>query len=395
MAYGYRNGMDVESDAFKPAMAYGYRNGMDVESDAFNPASAHGYRNGMDVASDAYNGSRRPIASNTRGQSQGGQAGAWSRRTGEGGPVWHSGGSPGRNAPAPLSGMQRAKAHALGVYDAGAGAVEGSGYSFGVVGTPESRAAWAQQAAKDGVEGIRRLINDPSGTVSGWWDNLTGDDPEAIRQATAQGAGVAMGVGGGVVLGRLQGTPLGRAGKVGSAADALSGLSSNQLAALRNAGLGDAEIALQIQTLGDVQLFRGTTPGFPGNPVLQQLGITPASTDPLVATVFALEGKAIGGNAVVLAGGMRKFAAGDIDLGNVRASLEREVQVNMQPSQFEAMAPNAIPVDTARQVLSDMGVAKLPPTITSSQQATQILEATSRLTPAQIQEFLVRAGIRH
>lgn len=75
--------------------------------------------------------------------------------------------------------------------------------------------------------------------------------------------------------------------------------------------------------------------------------------------------------------------------------MEREVQVNMQPSQFEAMAPNAIPVDTARQVLSDMGVAKLPPTITSSQQATQILEATSRLTPAQIQEFLVRAGIRH
>lgn len=312
MAYGYRNGMDVESDAFKPAMAYGYRNGMDVESDAFNPASALGYRNGMDVASDAYNGSRRPITSSTRGQSQGGQAGAWSRRTGEGGPVWHPGSSPGRNAPTPLSGMQRAKAHALGVYDAGAGAVEGSGYSFGVVGTPESRAAWAQQAAKAGVEGIRRLINDPSGTVSGWWDNLTGDDPEAIRQATAQGAGVAMGVGGGVALGRLQGTPLGRAGKVGSAADALSGLSSNQLAALRNAGLGDAEIALQIQTLGDVQLFRGTTPGFPGNPVLQQLGITPASTDPLVATVFALEGKAIGGNAVVLAGGMRKFAAGDM-----------------------------------------------------------------------------------
>ena len=132
----------------------------------------------------------------------------------------------------------------------------------------------------------------------------------------------------------------------------------------------------------------------PGNPVLQQLGITPASTDPLVATVFALEGKAIGRDAVVLTGGMRRFGAGDIDLGNVRASLEREVQVNMQPRQFEALAPNSIPVDTARQVLSDMGVAKLPPTITSSQQATQILEATSRLTPAQIQEFLTRAGIR-
>ena len=129
--------------------------------------------------------------------------------------------------------------------------------------------------------------------------------------------------------------------------------------------------------------------------MLQQLGITPASTDPLVATVFALEGKAIGGDAVVLMGGMRNFGAGDIDLGNVRASLEREVQVNMQPSQFESAAPNSIPVDAARQALSDMGVAELPPTITSSQQATQILEGTSRLTPAQIQEFLTRVGIHH
>ena len=92
---------------------------------------------------------------------------------------------------------------------------------------------------------------------------------------------------------------------------------------------------------------------------------------------------------------MRNFGAGDIDLGNVRASLEREVQVNMQPSQFESAAPNSIPVDAARQALSDMGVAELPPTITSSQQATQILEATSRLAPAQIQEFLTRVGIHH
>jgi filamentous hemagglutinin len=174
--------------------------------------------------------------------------------------------------------------------------------------------------------------------------------------------------------------------------DVLGGLSSNQLAALRAAGLSDAEIADHIQTLGDVQLFRGTSRGFPGNPVLQKLGITPASTDPLVATIFSLEGKAVGGDAVVLNGGMRNFAGGDIDLGNVRSSLEREVQVNMPPSQFEAQAPNAIPVDVARQILSDMGIADLPPTITNSYQATQILESTPRLTPEQIQEFLQRAA---
>jgi hypothetical protein len=52
--YGYRNGMDIASDNFNPASAYGYRNGADVQSDNFNPASAYGYRNGSDVQSDSF-----------------------------------------------------------------------------------------------------------------------------------------------------------------------------------------------------------------------------------------------------------------------------------------------------------------------------------------------------
>jgi hypothetical protein len=48
----------------------------------------------------------------------------------------------------------------------------------------------------------------------------------------------------------------------------LDTLTGNQLAALRAAGLSDSEIAGQLPTLGDVQLFRGTTAGFPGNSAL-------------------------------------------------------------------------------------------------------------------------------
>jgi YD repeat-containing protein len=48
----YRNGSDIDSDNFNPAMAYGYRNGADIESDAYNPAMAYGYRNGLDIESD-------------------------------------------------------------------------------------------------------------------------------------------------------------------------------------------------------------------------------------------------------------------------------------------------------------------------------------------------------
>lgn len=133
------------------------------------------------------------------------QAGAWSGRTGEGGPVWHVSGPQELNAVATLSGLQRAQAHVLGVYDAGAGVVEAAGYSYGVTGTPESRAAWAVKTAEATVEGVRRFFNDPAQAVSAWWSNLTGDDPAAIRLATAQGAGIALGATGGIATGRLQG----------------------------------------------------------------------------------------------------------------------------------------------------------------------------------------------
>jgi hypothetical protein len=36
-------------------------------------------------------------------------------------------------------------------------------------------------------------------------------------------------------------------------------------------------------------LYRGTTTGWPGNPVLREQNITCTSTDPLVATLFAIE----------------------------------------------------------------------------------------------------------
>ena len=102
-----------------------------------------------------------------------------------------------------ISTRQRAQAHALGMYDAGVGAAESAGYSFGIVGTPESRAAWAIQASKDSVASIMRFVDDPIGSVGTWWNNLTGNDPGAIRQATAQGTGVVIGLTGGFVAKRL------------------------------------------------------------------------------------------------------------------------------------------------------------------------------------------------
>lgn len=172
---------------------------------------------------------------------------------------------------------------------------------------------------------------------------------------------------------------------------AMANLSPTQLGALRAAGLSDLEIAGQIQTLVDVQLFRGTTPGFPGNPGLQRLGITPASTDPAIATVFATESNTISGHGVVFTGPMNSFAEGAIDIGSNRLTLEREVQVNMSAQNFEAQASTQIPVNLARKVLSDMGVYEIPAAINTTEQQTQILESLKPMSPSQIQEFLRRA----
>ena len=173
---------------------------------------------------------------------------------------------------------------------------------------------------------------------------------------------------------------------------ALNGLNDTELAALRGAGLSDIEIARQIELLGDVPLFRGTTEGFPGHPALQRLGISPASTDPLVATVFALEGKAKGGNAVILFGTKQQLGNPAVDLGNVRRILEREVAVGLAPSDFARNAPNSVSVDKARQILSELGIADLPPSIQSTDEATRILKNTPRLSPEQILEFVRRSS---
>ncbi|WP_156957792.1 hypothetical protein [Paracidovorax oryzae] len=152
-AYGYRNGMDMESDAFNPASAYGYRNGMDVASDTYNGSrrtvtigegqgplaamAAMGFNEqqqramygqlvssgqlsfdakGMPVVQSgqelyvdlddmsgarlggrliaAESGNRAAIAAaEQRAYWDSLQVGAWSGRTGEGGPVWHVGGA--------------------------------------------------------------------------------------------------------------------------------------------------------------------------------------------------------------------------------------------------------------------------------------------------------------
>ena len=73
--------------------------------------------------------------------------------------------------------------------------------------------------------------------------------------------------------------------------------------------------------------FRGTSEGFAGSPTLQKIGVTPASTDPVVATIFAIEAENYGRGVVHIASRI-DLAGVEILKGNVLAHLEREVGIH-------------------------------------------------------------------
>jgi hypothetical protein len=178
---------------------------------------------------------------------------------------------------------------------------------------------------------------------------------------------------------------LGKNGLSGSGAEFAQRVQAYR--ALRETGMSHAEVGHYFQTLGDVQVFRGTTTGFAGHG--SKLGPTPVSIDPARATAFATEAAGQGAGASVLFGSRANFG-GRIGTGNRNTPfqvLEREVSLPMTPSEFAAAAPHAIPVSRAREILSGMGI-DVYQVIRGKFALQSHLEDLPRMTPAQIQQFI-------
>jgi hypothetical protein len=138
-------------------------------------------------------------------------------------------------------------------------------------------------------------------------------------------------------------------------------------------------------------LFRGTTEGFPGSAGLQNIGITPVSTDPAVSTVFGTAAQQYG-NGVVHIAMPGDIAGVNIIEGNVLSGVEAEFGINMLPTQFANQASITITTGQARIILSDMGIS-IPSNITlEGANLTRYLENLPRLTPGQIQNFVQQAA---
>ncbi|SLK00925.1 SpvB/TcaC N-terminal domain-containing protein [Arthrobacter sp. P2b] len=179
---------------------------------------------------------------------------------------------------------------------------------------------------------------------------------------------------------------------VGVGADVLMSVGPATVGALGRAG---PRIAAEgVAQAGDDlsgALFRGTSEGFAGSPGLQRVGVTPASQDPLVATVFATESESYGRGVVQIA--TRADLEGvAISEGNYLAALEREVAVEIAPFQFAERAGVQIGAAEARGILERMGHA-LPAQIRGPAGVTHTLGTTARLTDEEITLFIKEARV--
>jgi hypothetical protein len=132
-------------------------------------------------------------------------------------------------------------------------------------------------------------------------------------------------------------------------------------------------------------VYRGTTVGWPGNDVLQQLQMTPVTSDPLVAALFAIE-NVRNGPAVV-------YVARKVDIAfhlgspNVLAGIECEYAITVRPAEFiERFVVRQITINELRSVFEEIGV-ELPVTIASRFKLDRELESRPRLTEEQISAF--------
>jgi RHS repeat-associated protein len=232
-----------------------------------------------------------------------------------------------------------------------------------------------------GAHGVDTL---QAGVRTLWTGELT---PTVTHQAGAAGA-------------RALGASPGTAEWVGAGADILASAGPAVVGAMsRRAAVAALEtgIATRVSTTGGEAasssaagtVFRGTSEGFQGSPALQRIGITPVSQDPVVATVFATEAENYG-TGVLYAASRAELQGVSAVEGNVLASLEREIGLEILPAQFAERAGVSISAQEARAILERMGHS-IPATIRSPAQLDQVLRSTARLSAEDTQLFIQEA----
>jgi hypothetical protein len=142
--------------------------------------------------------------------------------------------------------------------------------------------------------------------------------------------------------------------------------------------------------------YRGTTRGWKGSSNSIEEGITFVSTDPLVATLFAIECRNHGEAAVLLVA-KRAFQVVVSDDGSGRINPvdltftvpECAVQLAVSTSELEQQASYIVEGDDAIRYLEELGVTDLPVRMRDRSELQEFVTKTQdeRLSMNQIREF--------
>ena len=133
--------------------------------------------------------------------------------------------------------------------------------------------------------------------------------------------------------------------------------------------------------------FRGTTEGYQSES-LTRAGVTPTSTNPAIATQFAIDASRYDKNAVVYIATKAKLAGVTFADPNVLSEYEFEVPFNMYPGEFAKSAGITIKAAQAKDILLSMGI-KLP--AIPAGDLSDVLPKTPQLTLEQINTFVEKA----
>ena len=136
-------------------------------------------------------------------------------------------------------------------------------------------------------------------------------------------------------------------------------------------------------------LYRGTTARWPGNESLLAAGITCTTTDPLVATLFAIACRNHGPGVVLLApkGPLERL----IGPSNPFEQIECAVNLEMLPGEFARRAVHRMDVDTSLAILAEPGFSALPVRINGAEALAIALQCShdlgERLSPDRVDAY--------
>lgn len=136
-------------------------------------------------------------------------------------------------------------------------------------------------------------------------------------------------------------------------------------------------------------LYRGTTSGWPGNSVLQAEAITCTTTDPLVATLFAVKCRNHH-SAVILVARLVTYQE-RIGPANHFCQIESCVNLRVHPLEFARNAEVTLEVADSLAILREIGFTDLPERIRDKSALRDVLLDTyglaERLNLEQLERF--------